>query len=151
MNDNLSEEEIYEILQNGSDNDCRKIVDHLFSGADGGNADFANIAADWLRYGRHGVEIDIVKSQKYLQMAVEELIPDAIYDYALSLDGDSDNENKRAFSYFILAAILGDGKAVGAVSDFFLYGTVVDKNDFISGALRKHQFYLEYGKSNESD
>jgi TPR repeat protein len=147
MNDNYSEEDIYRILQNGSDEDRRKIVDHLFSGADGGNADFANIAADWLRYGRHGVEIDIERSKKYLATAVEALIPDAIYDYAMSLDGDEEKEKRSAFNYYILAAILGDVDAIDAVSEFFLYGDVTGNDDFISGALRKHAIHLRSGSS----
>ena len=151
MNNIYSEDEIYKIVEDGDSETCNGIFSQLLAGADNGNIDFANIAADWLRYGRYVVDINIEKSQFYLRMAVKELVPDAIYDYGLSLDGDQDEQHMQAFSYFVLAAILGDANAVGAVSDYFLYGTVVDNNDFISGALRKHQNYLRNGRNDDGD
>ena len=149
MIENHTENEIWDIVETGEDELCRKIFPLVVSAANDRNTHFANLLSDWLRYGRHGIEIDTEKSRVYLDVAVQGLIPDAIYDKGLALDGDTDADNMQAFSYFVLAAILGDTNAIEAVSDYFLYGTVVKNNDFISGALRKHSYYLKHKQVNE--
>lgn len=143
MKADYSKEEIDDILNNGDDAQLKSIAPAIMKKAEEGNVDFANIISDWLYHGRFGLDKDTQKAEYYLEIAVKALLPDAIYDYGLRCDGDSMEEDKKAFSYFILAAIMGDTDAIGAISDKFLYAdSPLGSNDFISGALRKHQYYL---------
>lgn len=99
---------------------------------------FANIAADWLQYGRHGLERDPERARTYRKIAVNALIPDAVYDEALFLEGEGEALKVRAFSYYVLGAVLGDADAISALSEYFLYGEIVEEDYFIAGALAKH-------------
>jgi hypothetical protein len=57
---------------------------------------------------------------------------------------------RNAFSYYILAAVLGDADAMAALFEYFLYGSVVDTNYFIAGALKKHENHTRQ-RENDSD
>lgn len=143
MKNDYSEKEIDKVLASSDDSKLKSIAPSLMEKAEQGNAEYANIISDWLYYGRFGLEKDIEKADFYLQIAVKALIPDAIYDYGLRSDGDTIEEGKKALSYFILAAVMGDTDAIDAISDKFLYDNdILGNNDFISSALRKHRYHL---------
>lgn len=99
----------------------------------------ANIASDWLEYGRFGLKKDAELAAFYRKIAIEALLPDAIYDHALILEGQGGEDQKRALGYYILSAVLGDPDAIRALSDFFLYGENSPADYFVSGSLRKHE------------
>lgn len=129
------------VLKTGSDEDLAEVADALFAAAEG-DPGFANIAADWLQYGRYGVVKDERRAATFRWKAVEALIPDAVYDHALILEAKDDVGTKAALPYYILAAVLGDADAIAALSEYFLYGEEFATDYFISGGLKKHENLL---------
>lgn len=128
---------LHEILNGGSDEDLDKISNDLFQAAED-DPYFANIASDWLQYGRHGNDSDNERAAHFRKIAIEALVPDAIFDHALILDNGGSTQKSQALGYYVLSAILGDDDAIEALSNFFLYGESVHQDYFIAGALRKH-------------
>ena len=135
-----------EIIARGSDQQRRDYFPKILETLENGDPTYANIASDWLRYGRFGIETNVEEANKYLDMGVKSMNPDSIYDYAFFLDGDSREERMEAFPYYLLSAILGNCDSVEMLSDYYLYGENVSQNDFVSGALRKHMHYLKANK-----
>ena len=124
-------------LENGNEEQLAEIVPALLSAAED-SPGFANIAADWLHYGRYGVAEDKERAAHFRAKAVDALIPDAVYDHALLVDAEEGGGPRRALPYYVLAATLGDADAISALSEYFLYGTEFETDYFIAGALTKH-------------
>lgn len=130
-----------QVLETGTDDDLSEVSDALFAAAEA-DPSFANIAADWLQYGRYGVLKDEARAAYYRSKAVEALIPDAVYDHALILEGKDDDGTKAALPFYILSAILGNEDAISGLSEYFLYGNEFETDYFIAGALKKHENLL---------
>jgi hypothetical protein len=125
-------------LETGTEEDFAKISKSLLNAAKDDPA-FANIAADWLYYGRYGNSKNEELAASFRQKAIEALIPDAIYDHALILEGKGNSGARTALPYYVLSAVLGDPNAIGALSEYFLYGEEFNTDYFIAGALKKHE------------
>lgn len=134
------------LLETGSDDELAKAADALFAAA-ADDPGFANIAADWLQYGRYGVATDEKRAALFRAKAVEALIPDAIYDHALITESQADCGAKTALPYYILAAVLGDPDGMAALAEYFLYGEEVETDYFIAGALTKHANLIRQAES----
>lgn len=143
MKKKFTDEQIQNTLCAGGDDEVSEIIAYIFEMAESGSPKYSYMVASWLWHGSYGMKKDTEKSDYYLDIAVRGLIPEAIYDYAARNDGKSDVAKRQSLSYYILAAVLGDSDAIKALSDHFLYGEVVEKNDFVSGALRKQYDYLK--------
>jgi TPR repeat protein len=132
-----SKDALINLLETGSDEELANAAGSLFAAAED-DPGFANIAADWLQYGRYGVGKDEKRAALFRAKAVDALIPDAVYDHALILEGGDEDGAKKALPYYILAAALGDPDAMSALSEYFLYGEGVEVDYFVAGALTKH-------------
>ena len=136
-----SKDALINLLETGSDEELAKAAGSLFSAAED-DPGFANIAADWLQYGRYGVAKDEKRAALFRAKAIDALIPDAVYDHALIIESGADDGAKKALPFYILAAALGDPDAMSALSEYFLYGEEVDTDYFVAGALTKHANFI---------
>jgi len=143
----LDKEALISVLETGDDEALAGVASALISAAEE-DPGFANIAADWLQYGRYGTTVNKEQAAYFRAKAVEALIPDAIYDHALILESEPDGGTKKALSYYILAGVLGDPDAISSLSEYFLYGEEVDADYFVAGALTKHANHI---RQNETD
>ena len=136
-----SPQEITEILNGSNAKQIREIVKIIEDRASTGDARSNYMIAMWYRDGLHGFEKDKKKYNKHIKISIDKLLPDAIYDFGVSKDGKSYKKSRQALGYYILAAILGDEDAISVLIDHFVYGDILEKNDFVASSLKKRLDY----------
>ncbi|HEY0314075.1 MAG TPA: hypothetical protein VGC56_16495 [Allosphingosinicella sp.] len=136
-----SPDEINRILA-GHDVSAQKLViDSIIKDAQAGDARANYMIAKWHSAGIYGFKKSKKEFDRHIQVAIKRLLPDAIYDYGVMLD-TGQGKPDRAFGYYILAAVLGDADALDAVMKYFLYGHLVERDDFIVSSLQLRKDYL---------
>lgn len=116
--------------------------------ASAGDARANYMIAKWHSVGAFGFEKDKKKFDKHIKVAMKRLLPDAIYDYGVALDSER-GEPDRAFGYYVLAAILGDMDALDAVRRYFIYGQVVERDDFVASSIQMRKDYLSVQQTSD--
>jgi TPR repeat protein len=136
-----SVEEINKILGGSDREKHRLVIDQIKAEASLGDARSNYMLAKWYSEGLFGFKRSKSKFNKHMKIAMRCLLPDAIYDYGVVLDS-AEGKPERAFGYYVLAAILGDLDAIDAVMRYFIYGLVVERDDFIASSLQIRKDYL---------
>jgi TPR repeat protein len=134
--------EISKILNGKNKEKITSVISDIKNRAASGDARANYMIAKWYLGGLFGFKEDKKQYKKYIKIAMTKLLPDAIYDYGVSRDGISKEKSREAVGYYIVASVLGDTDAIDALINCFIYGSGVEKDDFLASALKIHRDHL---------
>jgi TPR repeat protein len=134
-----SPDRITEILSGSNDEDIASVIKYIKKEADKGDARANYMLAKWHRDGSFGFKKSKKDFIRFLKIAMDKMLPEAIYDYGVSVDGKSEDRSKKAMGYYVLASILGDADAMDALINYYVYGIVVEKDNFLASSIKMHK------------
>jgi TPR repeat protein len=138
----LSPDEISNILAGTDLDKIEKVVSHIKEKSLSGDVRSNYMISLWHRDGLFGFKKDNKKYLKFLKIAMNGMLPEAIYEYGNYIGTRYKKDKNKEFSYYMLSAILGDVDAISAVENYFVYGSIFERDDFIATSLHMRKNYL---------
>lgn len=135
-------EEVSGILASADVERKSAIIEKIRRDADAGDPRANYMLAKWYLSGAFGFKKNKKAFESHIKIALNRLLPEAVYDYGVVIERRQ-KDYRKAFGYYVLAAILGDVDAVDAVMKYFIYGDVVERDDFIASSLQMRKDYLK--------
>lgn len=124
--------------------DLAQIYILLTAAAESGDIRAKYAVATWLLHGKEGViEPDVEGGVAILKELESCFIPEALFDLAVSIDFGKGvrRDERRAFSLYMRAALLGHAQSCEQISEFYREGKIVKHNRKLqeAWALRAEQ------------
>ena len=101
--------------------------------------------ASWYLNGTKVVNKDEEKGRKLLKSLQQSLIAEANYDLGVMYDLGSGcrRNSKKAFEFYMKAALLGDCQACSQIAEFFRTGEVVQRSQVLAESWQKRSNQAE--------
>ena len=113
------------------DPDCRMVETLLRDQAKEGNPIAKYGLGTWYIHGAHHFEKDLAKGIELIEEAADARVAEACYDLAYGFEsGEGGEQNpKKAFKYYVLAALYGDSDSFVHVGRCYHDGIGVEKDE----------------------
>ncbi len=117
----------------------RKAYELLSGASERGDCRAVYALATWYLFGNEVVEKDEIRGVSMLETLRNSFVAEAIFDLAVSYDHGKhvEQDDEKAFSLYMRAALLGDKQSCSQVSQFYAEGALVEHDEELANAWRK--------------